>query len=682
MNYKYFSALHYLLLIIILPVNADGLFYGESENMGNGASVSASKHEEELFKAPLSISMVNASQLRDAGVTTLAEAMKLVPGLVVREQTNGQYEVHIRGLESIVNNSNMTGLANDNTLIMIDDRIVFDYFNGGLFWETLPLAVDDIKRIEVVRGAVGALYGSNAINGVIHFITKRPDSEQSANVNLIAGNKNTRIANVSLEKKISGNSVRLSGLSEYRDRYESDYFSFDTREYEDPNDIVFRTPQNEGINSNQAKDIQSFMLTVNNDPTEYLTYDIGYFHEESEVQKIFLDLRDIPFSTSISNSDVINAKVTYGDLSTRLSYQMGKQETNGLSDFQYDVKIGQANIEYEYRLPQWIIRPGVHINNIVYDGSFIGGEGNLVEKNYLLRSEYLPSSEWRIIAALSYDDYNIPSEDHISYQFMTTYQPRYDVLFRGGIQTANSSATMVSQYIDLSFMFLDVPGQPKQQIDVTGDQEGKLSKVRSLELGMRYQLDTNQLFDVELFHSELKDLTLQANKGTVLVDNTYITTLELETLPSIAQQSGMTVDWQLENTHWDLSAYLTWQQTHVIDQVADSSFPFVTSNQSSRSTPEVYGGVTLDWKITRNMNFNVQSYYLGAHEIHLQQPQGSYQAEASINTNLTLNYRYNKNVSGFAAIKNLSASDQTQSFYSDHLEPIYMLGIKLSLSQD
>ena len=49
-----------------------------------------------------------------------------------------------------------------------------------------------------------------------------------------------------------------------------------------------------------------------------------------------------------------------------------------------------------------------------------GGEGNLVEKNYLLRSEYLPSSEWRIIAALSYDDYNIPSEDHISYQFMCT----------------------------------------------------------------------------------------------------------------------------------------------------------------------------------------------------------------------------------------------------------------------
>ena len=686
-NHYFFFCIHLLSMvalfsIVSIPAKADGLFYGESENMGDEASISSSKREEELFKAPLSISIVNAEQLSNAGVTTLAEAMKLVPGLVVRELTNGQYEVHIRGFDNIIDDSGLAGLTNTKTLIMIDNRLVFDYFNGGLFWETLPIGVEDIERIEVVRGAASALYGTNAMNGVIHFITKRPSAEQGAKVSIVAGNKDTRIAHVSLEKNISGHAVRLSGLSEKRERYESDYFSFASREYEDPDDIVFQSAQNEGIDSDNAKEIQSLMLTLNNEQTEYFTYDISYFHEDSEVQKVFINSRDIPFTTSLSSTDAINAKVNYGNLSTRLSHHWGQQDTNGVTGLKYDVAVSQATIEYQYRLPQWIIRPGINVNHITYDGDFIGGEHSLIEKNYLLRSEYFPSNQWRIIAALSYDDYNAPRDDHFSYQLMTTYQPRFDLLFRAGVQAANSSANMAAQYIDLEFTFPSVPNQPDQQVNVMGDKEGELSAVNSIELGTRYQFDSNQLFDVELFYSELKDIARQTNKGTVLVDNTYITTLELETLPSVAQQAGMTIDWRLELQAWNISAYLTWQKTNVIDQVETTALPFVTSNEPHKVTPEVYGGVTVDWRLASNINFNMQSYYLGAHEITIQQPRGHYQADGALNTNLTLNYRYNKNISGYAAIKNLSTSNESQSFYSDRLEPLYLLGIKLMFSKD
>lgn len=678
----YSSCFLYLVLIIAVQVKADGLFYGENESLGRESSISSSKHEEELFKAPLSISMVTAKQLNNAGVTTLAEAMKLVPGLVVRELTNGQYEVHIRGFDNIINDSGLSGLANTKTLIMIDNRLVFDYFNGGLFWETLPIGVEDIERIEVIRGAASALYGTNAMNGVIHFITKRPNAEQAAKASIVAGNKNTHIAQLSLEKKIFGAAVRLSGLSEKRDRYENNYFSFVSREYEDPNDIVFQTAQNEGVDSDNGKDIQSLMLTINNEQTEYFAYDISYFHEDSEVQKVFINSRDIPFTTSFSSTDAINAKVNYGNLSTRLSHHWGQQETNGVAGLKYDVAVSQATIEYQYRLPQWIIRPGINVNHITYDGDFIGGEHSLIEKNYLLRSEYFPSNQWRVIAALSYDDYNNPSDDHLSYQFMTTYQPRFDLLFRAGIQAANSSANMAAQYIDLQFKFPSVPNEPIQQVNVKGDKEGELSTVNSIELGARYQFDANQLFDVEFFYSELKDLARQTNKGTVFVDNTYITTLELETLPSVAQQAGMTIDWRLELQTWDISAYLTWQKTNVIDQVEAAELPFVTSNEPNEVTPEVYGGVTVDWRLSSDVNFNMQSYYLGAHEITLQQPQGYYQADSALNTNLTLNYRYDKSISGYASIKNLSTDNGSQSFYTDRLETLYLLGIKLSFSSE
>jgi len=58
---------------------------------------------------------------------------------------------------------------------MIDNRIVYSYFTGGTFWETLPVDIVDIERIEIVRGPASALYGPNAVAGVIHIITTKPD---------------------------------------------------------------------------------------------------------------------------------------------------------------------------------------------------------------------------------------------------------------------------------------------------------------------------------------------------------------------------------------------------------------------------------------------------------------------------------------------------------------------------
>ena len=56
-------------------------------------------------------------------------------------------------------------------LVLIDDRPVFDYFNGGTFWEQLPITIEEVERIEVIRGPSSALYGPNAVCGVVHIIT-------------------------------------------------------------------------------------------------------------------------------------------------------------------------------------------------------------------------------------------------------------------------------------------------------------------------------------------------------------------------------------------------------------------------------------------------------------------------------------------------------------------------------
>src|SRR5688572_2947354 len=112
--------------------------------------VSVSKASESLFEAPLSASVVTKEDIQKAGCTSIMEALRLVPGMIVREQTNGNYEVQLRGAyttpDAFFDGSTGT------TLVMVDNRPIFNYLKGSTFWESIPVDLNDVEKIEVVRG--------------------------------------------------------------------------------------------------------------------------------------------------------------------------------------------------------------------------------------------------------------------------------------------------------------------------------------------------------------------------------------------------------------------------------------------------------------------------------------------------------------------------------------------------
>ena len=114
---------------------------------------SASKREEDSFRSPLSTTVITKDEMRTFGVTSIEEALRLVPGVIVRERANGMYDIHLRGLDNIPCDNLLLYSENTNTLLMIDGRPVFNYAQGATMWETLPIGIEDLERIEVVRGA-------------------------------------------------------------------------------------------------------------------------------------------------------------------------------------------------------------------------------------------------------------------------------------------------------------------------------------------------------------------------------------------------------------------------------------------------------------------------------------------------------------------------------------------------
>ena len=181
---------------------------------------SASKKDESSFTSPLSTTVLTHDELRTYGCTTIEEAFRLIPGMIVQQKANGVYDVQMRGLSNIPDNNMLLYTENSNTLLMIDGRVMHDYGIGAMFAENIPIAIEDIERIEVVRGACSALYGANAVNGVINIITRKPDASESKVSGMFQmGNQSSYVGEIAMRKAFSDKvAAGLSFNLQYRER--------------------------------------------------------------------------------------------------------------------------------------------------------------------------------------------------------------------------------------------------------------------------------------------------------------------------------------------------------------------------------------------------------------------------------------------------------------------------------
>ena len=200
----------------IMGVSMDDLF----AMIMNKSVSSASKKAEDSFKSPLASTVITKAEIRSYGITSIEEALRLIPGMIVQERTNGMYDVHIRGLNNIPDNQMMLYTENMNTLLMIDGRIAHNYATGGVDFTMLPIGVEDIERIEVVRGANAALYGPNALMGVINIITeKTTENSKELQGTLTMGTHENYIGDVAYRKNFGKKlGVGITANLQYRRR--------------------------------------------------------------------------------------------------------------------------------------------------------------------------------------------------------------------------------------------------------------------------------------------------------------------------------------------------------------------------------------------------------------------------------------------------------------------------------
>jgi outer membrane receptor protein involved in Fe transport len=165
------------------------------ELLNKDVTVAATKTRVDVAKAPVSVTVLTPEDIRLSGAVTLGELLRTIPGIDVLESFPSHISVSARGTSEA---------APNNTLFLIDGRRLESKAFDVTFLEEASVRLEDIKRIEVVRGPVGALYGTNALACVVSITTYSPDEVPGTMVSIVGGNRDTYMASVRQAGKLDG----------------------------------------------------------------------------------------------------------------------------------------------------------------------------------------------------------------------------------------------------------------------------------------------------------------------------------------------------------------------------------------------------------------------------------------------------------------------------------------------
>lgn len=181
--------------------------------------LTVSRMSQPLQDSPASVTIIDQDMIRASGFHDIPDLLRLVPGFSVGYTRDNTFAVGYHGFADAYSR---------RFQVLVDGRSIYSPNFGEVNWGTLPLAMEDIERIEVVRGPDAAVYGANAFFAIINIISKDPSTTRGKMVSVLAGEQNTAGATLRYGGGEGDLRYRISLSRQHRDRFER---AFETNEY-------------------------------------------------------------------------------------------------------------------------------------------------------------------------------------------------------------------------------------------------------------------------------------------------------------------------------------------------------------------------------------------------------------------------------------------------------------------
>jgi iron complex outermembrane recepter protein len=684
--------------------------------------VSVSKKSELLFDAPLSASVLTKEEIQQAGCTSIMEALRLVPGMIVREQTNGNYDIQVRGMGNYPTNASFDAVST-TMLAMIDGRPVYNYLKGGTFWETLPVDLNDVEKIEVVRGPAAALYGPNAVSGVINIITRHPQKVGFYGVaNSSLGSYHSFIDNASVGYRSKNWSLITSGNYQGRERAQTSYYEmYRDRWLEQPAyliDYLGDTSKNVSQmypKPRMAMDKYAGNVFLEYNPAEKIKFNISAGAQHSMVQKVSTENGMTPLTTNSSDTRYVDLRANINALSAQVSYNKGTQITDFNPGNKYDFNTLDANLEYNYTKGAFSIKPGIRYQSAVYDDTKYVPAGNeigvfnarveIVTQTASLRGEYkLLDDKLRFVAGWAANKFNYPNATYGSYEFAATYKVNKNQLFRAVYSRAPRSSTIYDTYVDQTYAYYPSGNQQFTRYALEGNKDLTLLTSDMSEMGYRGAITAGLHVDVELFDIRSQNYSAVTGNGAYTqlsgADTIIVIPTSPTNLPLKLEQQGITVSFTYNSRKLQIKPFVTIQRSMTTndsryrytsdapvsqlnpDPAQNNIYSDMGMKSAVKGTPSVFGGGSVNYSLSSKMNINMSAYYYSSQTYsHVSNVifndgiRGIDHINAKLIINANITYEPAKGLHLFCSGKNIGNDNSREFFRSDAVPAMLLAGI-------
>jgi len=288
---------------------------------------SAAKKPQKLTEAAAAISVVTGDQIRRAGVTSIPEAFRLVPGMHVARVDANKWAISSRGFDGRISNK---------LLVLVDGRHVYTPLFTGVFWEVQDTVLGDIDRIEIIRGPGGTLWGANAVNGVINVVTKSAKDTQGGLLRLGAGTEE-----------------RTFGEARYGGTLSPDAYYRIYAKYVDRDGFVDEAGNN--TNDEWQMRLTGFRVDWNLTPDDSLTIQ-GEYYDGDGRQTVIEPIFTPPFAQPVPDA----IEMTGGHLSACWERHLGEDSDLALLAYHHEGNRREAiasgdtaitEVDFQHRLP-------------------------------------------------------------------------------------------------------------------------------------------------------------------------------------------------------------------------------------------------------------------------------------------------------------------------------------------
>ncbi len=573
------------------------------EELMNIEVTTASKHSQKLSQVSSAVFVITQNDIRRSGATSIPEALRMAPGVQVARIGTDKWAVSIRGFN---------GRLSNKLQILIDGRSVYTPIFSGVLWQQQDTLLEDIERIEVVRGPNATTWGVNAVNGVINIITKKAIDAQGLLLTAGGGSFEQGFMGLRYGGKINENTPFRVYAKVFKRNNTSTLSGENAQDTWRQARMGFRLDHTRGIDE----------FTLQGD----------VFHNDIGDQ-IVKPIITAPFSqmqTASGKDTGGNIRLRWTRTMSALSsvmlqvyYDRNRYNLSPVVDFDAE----SFDIDFQHRFPfmerhdfTWGVNYRLY-NNRVFDG-------NLITFNPRRKTDHLASAFMRDEITLIPDRLKLALAVRLGYNDFTGFEAQPDARLmwtpthQSSVWLSVSRAVRVpsrSENIQLNVRASQsLPGLPTSPFpilaQIQGSGKSRSEKLIAYELGFRHQFTPQATIDVAGFfndYSQLRDFNLgRISLGSGPLPHLVLPVLDSNNASAYSYGVELSADWRVRK-NWRLQGTYSYLHIHTSANALSKQFDATTAGAPT-TNPNHQVSLRSNYDVSERLELNFWLRYVSA----------------------------------------------------------------------